>query len=99
MNLTWMDIHGYSNSLGKWYQRFNRRYVSKDPLKVFHSMRHTVADTLKQAGVPEIIISEVVGHTHQSMTTGRYGKRYQPQVLLDALLKLDYGVELPKWGL
>jgi integrase len=97
MNLTWMDIHGYSNSFGKWYQRFNRRHVTKDPLKVFHSMRHTVADTLKQAGVLEIVISEVVGHTHQSMTTGRYGKRYQPKVLLEALMQLDYGVELPVW--
>jgi integrase len=56
-------------------------------------MRHTVADTLKQAGVPEVVISEILGHTHSSITSGRYGKRYQPKVLLDALMKLDYGIE------
>jgi len=93
MNLTWMDIHGYSNGFGKWYQRFNRRHVTKDPKKVFHSMRHLVTDTLKQAGVSESLIAELVGHSNSgSMTMGRYGKRYQPKVLLEALMKLDYGI-------
>jgi integrase len=95
MNLTWMDIHGYSNGFGKWYQRFNRTYVTNDSKKVFHSMRHTVADTLKQAGVPEVVISELIGHAHNSITSGRYGKRYQPKVLLEALVHLDYGIEIP----
>ncbi|HIJ80525.1 MAG TPA: tyrosine-type recombinase/integrase [Desulfuromonadales bacterium] len=61
---------------------------------IFHSMRHTVADTLKQAGVPEVVISEILGHTHMNITSGRYGKRYQPKVLLEALAKLDYDVKI-----
>lgn len=28
------------------------------------------------------------------MAMGRYGKRYQPKVLLEALVRLDYGVDL-----
>jgi len=32
-------------------------------------------------------------------TMGRYGKRYQPKVLLDALVKLDYDVDIPKWNM
>ena len=32
-----------------------------------------------------------MGHAHDSIAMGRYGKRYQPKVLLDALVKLDYG--------
>jgi hypothetical protein len=96
MNLTWMDIHGYSNGFGKWYQRFNRDYVSKDPLKVFHSMRHLMTDTLKQAGELETVIAELIGHSNGgSETMGRYGKRYQPKILLEALNKLDYGIEPP----
>lgn len=96
MNLTWMDIHGYSNGFGKWYQRFNRLQVTDDSKKVFHSMRHTVTDSLKQAGVLETVIAELVGHSNGgSMTMGRYGKRYQPKVLLEALMKLDYGIEPP----
>jgi integrase len=100
MNLTWMDIHGYSNGFGKWYQRFNRIHVTADPKKVFHSMRHTVTDMLKQAGVVEAVIAELVGHSNGgSMTMGRYGKRYQPKVLLEALMHLDYGIDIPKWNL
>ena len=96
MNLTWMDIHGYSNGFGKWYQRFNREYVTDDPKKVFHSFRHLVTDTLKQAGVQDSLIAEMVGHSqgNHSMTMSRYGKRYQPKVLMEALMHLDYGIEL-----
>jgi integrase len=98
MNLEWADISGYTNSICKWYQRFNRQHVTEDPKKVFHSMRHTVADTLKQKGVPEVVIAEVLGHTHTSITSGRYGKRYQPKILLDALMQLDYDVDIQPWG-
>lgn len=95
MNLTYCKINGYGNSFGKWYQRFNREYVTDYSLKVFHSMRHLVTNTLKQAGVIEPIIAELVGHSNgESMTMGRYGKRYQPKVILEALEKLDYGVIL-----
>jgi integrase len=97
MNLALIHLHGYTNSIGKWYQRYNREYVTEDPKKVFHSMRHTVADILKQKGVSEAVIAEILGHAHKSITSGRYGKRYQPQVLLDALVQLEYGVELPAW--
>ncbi len=99
MNLTWMDIHGYSNGFGKWYQRFNREYVTDDTKKVFHSFRHLVTDTLKQAGVQDSVIAELVGHSHGShaMTMSRYGKRYQPKVLLEALKLIDYGIEIRPW--
>lgn len=97
MNLEWRKADGYSNAFGKWYQRFNRQHVSDDPKKVFHSMRHTVADTLKQAGVQEVVIAEIMGHANDSMTTGRYGKRYQPKVLLEALKQLDYGIDITSW--
>lgn len=95
-NLTWMDVHGYSNGFGSWYQRFNRKYVTDDPKKVFHSFRHLVTDTLKQAGVQDSIIAELVGHSHgnHSMTMGRYGKRYQPRVLSEAMVHLNYGIEI-----
>ncbi len=97
MNLTHLDLHGYTNSIGNWYRRFNREYVTDDPKRVFHSMRHTVADTLKQKGVSEGVIAEILGHAHASITSSRYGKRYQPKVLLDALVQLDYGVTIPEW--
>ena len=87
---------GYSQDFGKWYQRFNRKYVTENPKRVFHSFRHSLADGLKQAGVQETLIAEILGHSNSSsVTSGRYGKRYQPKVLLEALKQLDYGIEPP----
>jgi integrase len=83
---------GYGHDFSKWYQRHNRKHVTQDPKKVFHSFRHLVADTLKQKGVAEGIIAEILGHANHSITTGRYGKRYRPSVLLEALEQLNYGV-------
>ncbi|WP_224982706.1 site-specific integrase [Geomonas agri] len=97
MNLDLIRLHGYTNGIGKWYARYNRDCVTEDPKKVFHSMRHTVADVLKQKGISEAAIAEILGHAHATITSGRYGKRYQPKVLLDALMQLDYGVDIPEW--
>jgi integrase len=92
----WMNLNrkrdGYGHDFSKWYQRHNRKHVTQDPKKVFHSFRHLVADTLKQKGVAEGIIAEILGHANHSITTGRYGKRYRPSVLLEALEQLNYGV-------
>lgn len=88
---------GYAHDFGKWYQQFNRKLITKEPRKVFHSLRHSFIDHLKQNGVAETLIAELVGHSNEkSMTMGRYGKRYQPKVLLEALMKLDYGIEIDK---
>ena len=97
MNLKRREADGYGSAFGKWFQRFNREHVTTDKAKVFHSLRHTVTDTLKQAGIQEVLISEIMGHANDSMTMSRYGKRYQPRVLLEALMHLDYRVEIPGW--
>ena len=67
--------------------------MTTDDKKNFHSFRHTVINTLKQAEVQDTVIKELVGHTDASLTTGRYGKRYQAALLLEALKKLEYGVD------
>lgn len=90
MNLHWRKEDGYGNAFGKWFQRFNRQHVTTDPLKSFHSLRHTFADTLKQQGEQEALISELMGHANGSITTGRYGKRYRPHALLEAVSRLSY---------
>lgn len=92
------DKYGYWGSVfGKWYRHFNRKYVTKDPKKCFHSFRHTLADSLKQLDVQETLISEILGHANANITTGRYGKPYHPDRLLAALEKLDYGVVIPEY--
>ena len=85
---------GYGQDFSRWFGVFNDRNVANDPKKVFHSFRHNFTDTLKQSGVQEVAIAELVGHENPSITTGRYGKRLQPKPLLDVLEKLDYGIDL-----
>ena len=88
----------YGKCFGKWYSQVNRDYITEDRSKCFHSFRHTFINALKQQGAQDTVIAELVGHsTSGSITMGRYGKRYQPHVLLDALVKLDYGIEIPAW--
>jgi integrase len=87
---------GYAQDFGRWYQVFNRENITDDPKKVFHSFRHTITNNLKQRGIEESIIAEIVGHATGSITMSRYGKRYEPKKLMDALKKLDYGIEIDK---
>jgi integrase len=82
----------FGSKFGNWYCRYNREYVTKDLLKCFHSFRHTLTDYLKQTGVQEGLIAEIVGHSNDSVTTGRYGKRFKAGVLLEVIQKVDYGL-------
>jgi integrase len=62
--------------------------------KDFHSFRHTVADALKQVQVEPTVISELLGHRVESISLGRYGKRYSPKVLRQAVERLEFGILL-----
>lgn len=46
-----------------------------------HSFRHTLAQRLQGAGVPEYQIADILGHENDSMSTGRYGDRTAVSVL------------------
>jgi hypothetical protein len=36
------------------------------------------------------MIAELMGHANDSITTGRYGKRYQPKILMEAITMICY---------
>jgi integrase len=59
---------------------------------VLYSLRHTITTKLLHAGVSESLISQLVGHSNSSMTSGRYGKSYPLKHLAEALEKLDWSV-------
>jgi integrase len=73
---------GYGRYVSKW---FNEDYLPMLGIKVerkaFHSLRHTVADVLKQSGVLYEHAAEYLGHAQNTETFGRYGKRFRPGVL------------------
>jgi integrase len=76
---------------------FNRQYLRKElgitnPKLVSYSLRHTVTTKLLHAGVSESLISQLVGHANNSMTSGRYGKEFPIELMAEALEKLDWSV-------
>jgi integrase len=66
-----------------------RRGVT-DKKKVLHSTRHTFITKLKQLDIQDRLISELVGHTVESITVGRYGKKLDVKALRKAVEKLEY---------
>lgn len=55
---------------------------------VLHGSRHTTVDLLYEAGVPEAIISEIVGHSSRSVTRS-YRSRGNTKQLADAMSKMS----------
>ena len=84
------DQYGrWGHKFGKWYSQFNRKQITDEPKKCFHSFRHTVANQLKQKGAKESIIAELLGHKNVNITTGRYGKNYNIELLIKTIRLLD----------
>jgi integrase len=41
---------------------------------VLHSLRHTVKQMLQEAGAPDSLVSDLLGHAGQGQTNGTYGE-------------------------
>jgi len=84
----------YSDAPSKWYSRYMKKQEAKDGRnKVFHSLRHTVIDQLKQKLVTLEIIAAIVGHENGSVTFDVYGNKYQPEVLQEFIDMLEFDVQ------
>ena len=84
--------HNFSNSVQKfWNERYTRDLgVEKDAegkRVTFHSLRHAVADTLKQANVDTKFINEHQGHSQRNIDLDRYGKNYNAEVIYEHCTK------------
>lgn len=55
---------------------------------VLHGARHTTVDLLYEAGVPEAITSEIVGHSSRAVTRG-YRSKGNTKMLTDAMNKMS----------
>lgn len=84
--------NGYGETVSKWFGKYKKKCGIEDG-KTFHSFRHTFITHLKHKQVDPFMIHELDGHSINSETMGRYGKRYTPEILLkEAILKIDYGL-------
>jgi integrase len=80
-----------------WFPAYKKRsgVVAEKGKKTIHSFRHNVSACLMENDVQDYVIAMVLGHKHQQISTGRYGKKFDPKLLMEkAILKLDYGIDL-----
>ena len=91
---TFDKMNGYAGAFRRFFERFNRRYITRNPKRTCYSLRHNFIDNLKQKEVPENIVSEIAGHSNGSITYRRYGKALNATVKRDAMLKLDFGFNI-----
>ena len=94
----WMTLERkkerYGLDFGKWYgkQVKAKLFTGRDKLN-FHSFRHTFIDNLARQGVDLKLIKDIVGHSQEDITQGRYTKVHM-DLLFDAIKKLDYSIDL-----
>lgn len=71
------ETDNFAHAISKWFNVYRiKRGVIPLPgggKKDFHSFRHTVARWCEQNDVPEKSAARFLGHTHDTMTFGRYG--------------------------
>jgi integrase len=77
---------------GALSKRFGRLRVAAGhgPEKVFHSLRKTVATLLENAGVPEGVAADILGHEKKTMTYGLYSTGASMQVKREAIERIVY---------
>ncbi|TOF43780.1 site-specific integrase, partial [Vibrio parahaemolyticus] len=61
-----LERDGYATAASKWYGRFKTKLGFSRGYD-FHSFRHTFANQLKNALVPTIVTSELLGHSQCSI--------------------------------
>ena len=69
-----------------------RSYISDDKRKVLYSLRHSFATDLKNNRIDPNVISELMGHSHQTMTLQRYASSYDVHILKEALETLNISI-------
>ena len=78
-----------SASIGKKFGRL-KKGLGFDSTKVFHSIRKTVVTQLEQAGVPESVTADIVGHEKKTITYGLYSGGSSLKQKLEAINKISY---------
>ena len=84
---------GYGQDFGRFYQRWNRVFVTREQAKSFHSFRHTFITALNRAHVPEAVVAELAGHSHGNIDRDRYGHGFDVKQLKEAVESARFGIE------
>jgi integrase len=79
-----------SNAIGKRFGRLKTRLGFAADAHTFHSLRSNVATQLENAGVPENVAADIIGHDKPHMTYGVYSGGASLEVKREALAKVTY---------
>ncbi|WP_224380255.1 tyrosine-type recombinase/integrase [Roseovarius carneus] len=74
MSFSYNVKEGYGRNPGRWFGTFLKRLEMKEPGLVLHSFRHTMITRLAQAGVPEPLYQDIVGHEREGVAQQVYFK-------------------------
>ncbi|WP_156477405.1 tyrosine-type recombinase/integrase [Falsihalocynthiibacter arcticus] len=81
-----------SNAIGKRFGRL-KSALGFDQRLVFHSLRKTFTTELENAGVPENVTADIVGHEKKTLTYGLYSKGNRIEVLQKAIRKITLEID------
>jgi integrase len=87
--LTFNKYMQRSNAIGK---RFGHMKTTQGFGKghVFHCFRNTVATQLENAGIPEGVAADIVGHEKKTLTYGLYSGGTSTKIKYEAVKKIKY---------
>jgi integrase len=71
--------------LSRMVKRLIDQNLDETDKKTTYSLRHTFASELIKSGVDSVLVSELMGHSHRTMTMNRYVKGYPIQMLKSAI--------------
>lgn len=91
-DFTYNEKDGYGRNLGRWFnESLLRKNLKIDsPALVFHSIRHTVAQQLRNNKISEATIKEIIGHSQDGVLLNVYATQLDLKVMQDALETLVY---------
>ncbi len=78
-----------SGAVGKRFGRLKKK-MGHGSQQTFHSIRGTVSTLLENAGIPENVSADIMGHKKPTMTYGLYSGGSTVSVMRDAIEQIDY---------
>ena len=86
-----ISANGQHDKASDWFGRFkNSLKLEPKEKKVFHSFRHTFAQSMMTNEVPEHITASLMGHTHEKLTYGTYGGSIDIKILNKHVQQIQY---------
>lgn len=77
-------------NLGEWFSRYLEYLGMKRERLSFHSLRHSFDTHLLNREVPDVRVSELMGHAQQGQTRNRYYKGARLAKLTEAIASINY---------